>query len=53
MRPRVKGFSPSKGKLAEASVRLFYGLRQLDERGGNAIVPEPLSAVGVWLLWIA
>ncbi len=43
----VVELSPGKGKLAEASVRLFYAMRQLDESGVDAIVAEPVSAVGL------
>jgi len=43
----VAELSPGKGKLAEASVRLFYVLRELDESGVDAIIAEPVSAVGL------
>ncbi len=39
----VEELSPGKGKLPEASVRLFHILRVLDEAGLDAIVSEPVS----------
>lgn len=44
---RVEMLSPGKGKLAEAAVRLFFEMRQLDEAGLDAIVAEPVSEVGI------
>ena len=46
---RVETLSPGKGKLAEAAVRLFFAMRQLDEAGLDAIVAEPVSEVGLGL----
>ena len=43
----VEELSPGKGKLAEASVRLFFCMRQLDGSGVDAIVAEPVSEVGL------
>jgi len=43
----VEELSPGKGKLAEASVRLFHMLRILDESGVDAIVAEPVSETGL------
>ena len=43
----VEELSPGKGKLAEASVRLFHLLRMLDESGVDAIVAEPVSETGL------
>ena len=39
--------SPGSGKLAEAAVRFFFALRQLDASGVDAIVAEPVSDVGL------
>ena len=39
--------SPGKGKLAEAAVRFFHSLRNLDAEGIDAIVAEPVSDVGL------
>lgn len=43
----VEELSPGKGKLAEASVRLFHMLRLLDESGVDAIVAEPAAETGL------
>lgn len=43
----VEELSPGKGKLGEASVRLFHVLRQLDECGVDAIIAEPVSETGL------
>ena len=43
----VEELSPGKGKLAEASVRLFHVLRLLDESGVDAIVAETVSETGL------
>ncbi|NNM30469.1 MAG: threonylcarbamoyl-AMP synthase [Akkermansiaceae bacterium] len=40
---RVEVMSPGSGKIAEAAVRFFFLLRQLDESGLDAIVAEPVS----------
>ncbi|MEM7009889.1 MAG: L-threonylcarbamoyladenylate synthase [Verrucomicrobiota bacterium] len=39
--------SPGSGKLAEAAVRFFFVLRQLDESGVDEIIAEPISEVGL------
>ena len=44
---RVEVLSPGKGKLAEAAVRFFHSLRNLDAEGIDAIVAEPVSDVGL------
>lgn len=43
----IEELSPGKGKLAEASVRLFFCLRQLDNSGVDAIIAERVSEVGL------
>jgi len=43
----VVEMSPGKGKLAEAAVRLFFCMRQLDDSGVDAIIAEPVSEVGL------
>lgn len=43
----IEELSPGKGKLSEASVRLFFCLRQLDNSGVDAIIAEPVSEVGL------
>lgn len=43
----VEELSPGNGKLAEAAVRFFYVLRQLDESGVDEIVAEPVSETGL------
>jgi L-threonylcarbamoyladenylate synthase len=43
----IEVLSPGSGKLAEASVRLFYAMRRLDEAGLDGIVAEPVSEVGL------
>jgi L-threonylcarbamoyladenylate synthase len=43
----VEELSPGKGKLGEASVRLFHLLRSLDESGVDAIVAEPVAETGL------
>lgn len=43
----IETLSPGKGKLSEASVRLFYCLRKLDAAGVDMIVAEPVANVGV------
>jgi L-threonylcarbamoyladenylate synthase len=42
-----EALSPGSGKLAEAGVRLFYCLRQLDAAGPDVIVVEALTETGV------
>ncbi|BCU76756.1 L-threonylcarbamoyladenylate synthase [Luteolibacter sp. LG18] len=44
---RVEALSPGNGKLAEAALRLFFVMRQLDEAGLDAIVAEPVSETGL------
>jgi len=44
---RVGVLSPGKGKLAEAAIRFFFALRDLDACGVDAIVAEPVSEVGL------
>lgn len=43
----VEELSPGKGKLPEASVRLFHVMRVLDEAGLDAIICEPVSDTGL------
>jgi L-threonylcarbamoyladenylate synthase len=43
----VVALSPGSGKLAEAAIRLFYAMRELDELGLDEIIAEPLSEVGL------
>jgi L-threonylcarbamoyladenylate synthase len=43
----VAVLSPGAGKLAEAAVRLFYALRQLDASGADEIVAEPVPERGL------
>ncbi|MGC4016259.1 MAG: L-threonylcarbamoyladenylate synthase [Luteolibacter sp.] len=43
----VVALSPGNGKLAEAALRLFFVMRQLDEAGLDAIVAEPVSETGL------
>ena len=43
----VETLSPGKGKLAEAAVRFFFVLRQLDESGVDEIIAEPVSETGL------
>ena len=43
----VEELSPGKGKLGEASVRLFHMLRTLDESGVDAIVAEQVAETGL------
>ncbi|MFT5466770.1 MAG: L-threonylcarbamoyladenylate synthase [Verrucomicrobiales bacterium] len=43
----VAVLTPGSGKQAEAAVRLFYVLRQLDESGVDEIIAEPMSEVGL------
>lgn len=44
---RVEQLSPGNGKLAEAAVRFFFVLRQLDESGVDEIIAEPVSETGL------
>jgi L-threonylcarbamoyladenylate synthase len=43
----VEELSPGKGKLGEASVRLFHMLRILDESGVDAIIAEKVAETGL------
>ncbi|MFT3989948.1 MAG: L-threonylcarbamoyladenylate synthase [Luteolibacter sp.] len=43
----IEALSPGSGKLAEAAIRLFFVMRQLDEAGLDAIVAEPVSETGL------
>jgi len=43
----VSILSPGSGKLAEAAVRLYFVLRQLDALGVDEIIAEPISEVGL------
>ncbi|MFK7849786.1 MAG: L-threonylcarbamoyladenylate synthase [Akkermansiaceae bacterium] len=43
----VVALSPGNGKQAEAAVRLFYLMREMDEMGLDEIIAEPLSEVGL------
>lgn len=43
----IETLSPGKGKLSEASVRLFYCLRKLDAAGVDLIVAEAVARTGV------
>jgi L-threonylcarbamoyladenylate synthase len=43
----VVALSPGSGKLAEAAVRLFYAMREMDEMGLDEIIAEPVSEVGL------
>lgn len=44
---KIEILSPGKGKLAEAAVRFFYSLRELDAAGLDAIIAEPVSETGI------
>ena len=43
----IESLSPGSGKLAEAAIRLFFVMRQLDEAGLDAIIAEPVSETGL------
>lgn len=43
----VAVLTPGSGKQAEAAVRFFFVLRQLDECGVDEIIAEPISEVGL------
>jgi L-threonylcarbamoyladenylate synthase len=43
----VVALSPGSGKLAEAAIRLFYAMREMDEMGLDEIIAEPLSETGL------
>lgn len=43
----VVALSPGSGKLAEAAIRLFYAMRELDEMGLDEIIAEPVSETGL------
>ncbi len=44
---QIATLSPGSGKLAEAAVRFFFLLRQLDSAGVDEIIAEPISEVGL------
>jgi L-threonylcarbamoyladenylate synthase len=44
---RVEALSPGSGKLAEAAIRLFFVMRELDEAGVDEIIAEPVSETGL------
>ena len=46
---QVSILSPGTGRLAEAAVRFFFVLRQLDESGADEIIAEPMSEAGLGL----
>jgi L-threonylcarbamoyladenylate synthase len=46
---QVAVLSPGTGRLAEAAVRFFFVLRQLDESGADEIIAEPMSEAGLGL----
>ena len=43
----VEVLTPGKGKLAEAAVRLFFAMRQLDNSGADKIIAEPVAETGI------
>lgn len=43
----IVSLSPGSGKLAEAAIRLFYAMRELDEQDLDEIIAEPISEVGL------
>jgi len=43
----VIALSPGNGKQAEAAVRLFYAMREMDEMGLDEIIAEPFTEVGL------
>ena len=43
----IEALSPGSGKLAEAAIRLFFVMRQLDEAGLDEIIAEPVSETGL------
>lgn len=45
----VAVLSPGTGRLAEAAVRFFFVMRQLDESGVDEIIAEPMSEAGLGL----
>jgi len=44
---KVEILSPSRGKLSEASVRLYFLLRKLDAAGLDEIIAEPISETDI------
>jgi L-threonylcarbamoyladenylate synthase len=44
---RIEPLSPGSGKLAEAAIRLFFAMRQLDEAGLDEIIAQPVSETGL------
>ena len=43
----VEALSPGSGKLAEAAIRLFFAMRNLDRAGVDEIIAEPVSETGL------
>ncbi len=43
----VVALSPGSGKLAEAAIRLFFVMREMDEMGLDEIIAEPVSETGL------
>jgi len=43
----VESLSPGSGKLAEAAIRLFFAMRNLDAAGLDEIIAEPVSETGL------
>ncbi|MBC7981383.1 MAG: threonylcarbamoyl-AMP synthase [Armatimonadetes bacterium] len=43
----VIALSPGSGKLAEAAIRLFYAMREMDEMELDEIIAEPVSETGL------
>lgn len=43
----VVALSPGSGKLAEAAIRLFYAMREMDEMGLDEIIAEPVTETGL------
>ena len=43
----VVALSPGSGKLAEAAIRLFFAMREMDEMGLDEIIAEPVSETGL------
>lgn len=43
----TEALSPGSGKLAEAAIRLFFAMRNLDAAGLDEIIAEPVSETGL------
>ena len=43
----MESLSPGSGKLAEAAIRLFFAMRNLDAAGLDEIIAEPVSETGL------